>query len=340
VQQPVAQLTLGYPALLEDLKNHIRKAQIRASLAANRELVLLYWEIGQKILASQKQEGWGAKVIDRLADDLRRAFPGISGFSRRNLQCMRAFAEAFPEGQFVQQVVAQIPWGHILQILFKMKDFPEREFYIRQTIEHGWSRAILVHQIETGLHRRLGKALNNFDRVLPPPQSDLARQTLKDPYILDFLTLRPDALERELEQGLLGQVRHFLMELGAGFALVGTQYLLEVDGQSFYLDLLFYHLRLRSFVVVDLKVGDFQPEHAGKMSFYLSAVDNLLRHADDHPTIGLILCKTKSRLIAEYTLQGVQRPIGVATYQRMPDYLRGTLPSPEQLETSLTGVDG
>lgn len=340
MKQAVSQLTLGYSALLEDLKHHIQAAQGRASLAVNRELVLLHWEIGDKILTSQKREGWGAKVIDRLADDLRQAFPGVLGFSRRNLLFMRAFAEAFPDVEIVKQVVSQIPWGHILRLLQMIKGYEERMFYIRQTIEHGWSRAILVHQVETGLHRRLGKALNNFDRVLPPPQSDLARQTLKDPYILDFLTLRPDALERELEQGLLGQVRHFLMELGAGFALVGTQYLLEVDGQSFYLDLLFYHLRLRSFVVVDLKVGDFQPEHAGKMSFYLSAVDNLLRHADDQPTIGLILCKTKSRLIAEYTLQGVQRPIGVATYQRMPDYLRGTLPSPEQLETGLAEVEG
>jgi predicted nuclease of restriction endonuclease-like (RecB) superfamily len=333
-------LTLGYTALLEELKHHIRTAQVRASLAVNRELVLLHWEVGQKILTSQGQEGWGARVIDRLADDLRQAFPEVAGFSRRNLLFMRAFAEAFPDAEIVKQVVSQIPWGHILRLLQMVKGFEERMFYIRQTIEHGWSRAVLVHQIETGLHRRLGKALNNFDRVLPAPQSDLARQTLKDPYILDFLTLGPDAQERDLEQGLLGQVRHFLMELGAGFALVGTQYPLEVDGQSFYLDLLFYHLRLRSFVVVDLKVGDFQPEHAGKMSFYLSAVDHHLRHADDHPTIGLILCKTKSRLIAEYTLQGVQRPIGVAAYQRMPDHLRGTLPSPEQLETSLAGVDG
>jgi predicted nuclease of restriction endonuclease-like (RecB) superfamily len=335
VQQPVAQLTVGYPALLEDLKTQIRQAQVKASVAVNRELVLLYWEIGKKILESQKREGWGARVIDRLAADLRQAFPEITGFSRRNLHCMRSFAGEFPDLQFVQQAVAQIPWGHILQLLQKLKEPAEREFYIRQTVTHGWSRAVLVHQMESALHRRQGQALNNFARVLPAPQSDLARETLKDPYIFDFLNLGSDVAERDLERGLVAEVRNFLLELGAGFALVGTQVLLEVDGQDFFVDLLFYHLRLRCYVVVELKVVEFLPEHAGKMSFYLSAVDNLLRHPDDQPTIGLILCKTKSRLVAEYTLQGLQSPVGVATYQRMPKHLRVTLPSPAQLEAGL-----
>ena len=339
VQQPVAQLTLEYPALLEDLKTRIRQAQIRAAVAVNRELVLLYWEIGKRILDSQGREGWGAKVIDRLASDLRKAFPEMTGFSRRNLQGMRAFAEQFPDAQFVQQPVAQIPWGHILQILQRIKEPAERDFYVRQTIAHGWSRAILVHQIESGLHRRQGQALTNFDRVLSPAQSDLVRETLKDPYIFDFLSLGDEVRERDVERVLVAHVRNFLLELGAGFALVGTQVPLEVDGQTFYIDLLFYHLHLRCYVVVDLKVGEFQPEHAGKMSFYLGAVDNQLRHPDDQPTVGLILCKTKSRLVAEYTLQGLSKPIGVAGYRTMPAHLRGTLPSPAQIEAGLGSVE-
>lgn len=314
-------------------------AQVKAALAVNRELVLLYWELGQRILESQKREGWGAKTINRLAADLRQSFPEISGFSPRNLLFMRAFAEEFTEPQIVKQLVSQIPWGHIIRVMQKLKAPAEREFYIHQTVVHGWSRAVLVHQIESGLHHRQGQALNNFDRVLPAPQSDLARETLKDPYIFDFLSLGDDVQERELERGLIEQVRRFLLELGAGFALVGTQYALEVDGQDFFLDLLFYHLRLRCYVVVELKVADFQPEHAGKMSFYLSAVDNLLRHPDDQPTIGLILCKTKSRMVAEYTLQGQQKPIGVASYRTLPAHLRGTLPSPREIEAGLVGVD-
>ena len=266
-------------------------------------------------------------------------FPDMAGFSTRNFKYMRAFAAAWPDRVFVQEALAQIPWYHNVTLLDKVKAPPEREFYLRQTIAHGWSRAVLVHQIESGLHRRQGQALNNFDRVLPAPQSDLARETLKDPYIFDFLSLGDDVQERELERGLIEQVRRFLLELGAGFALVGTQYALVVDGQDFFLDLLFYHLRLRCYVVVELKVADFQPEHAGKMSFYLSAVDNLLRHPDDQPTIGLILCKTKSRMVAEYTLQGQQKPIGVASYRTMPAHLRGTLPSPREIEAGLVGVD-
>jgi predicted nuclease of restriction endonuclease-like (RecB) superfamily len=307
--------------------------------AVNRELVLLYWAIGRRILENQRLEGWGAKVIDRLSQDLRKTFPEMTGFSSRNLKYMRAFAEAWSDEGFVQAVLAQIPWYHNTTLLDKVKDSAVREFYVRQTIVHGWSRAVLVHQIESRLHRRQGKALNNFDRVLPAPQSDLARETLKDPYIFDFLTLGDEVQERELERGLIEQVRRFLLELGAGFALVGTQYLLTVDGQDFFLDLLFYHLRLRCYVVVDLKVGDFQPEHAGKMSFYLSAVDNLLRHADDQPTIGLILCKTKSRMVAEYTLQGQQKPIGVASYRTLPARLRNTLPSPKELEARFVGLE-
>lgn len=339
MKQAVSQLTLDYPLLLEDLKCRILAAQTRASLALNRELVLLYWEIGQRILESQQREGWGAKVIDRLATDLRQAFPETTGFSPRNLMFMRAFAEGFPDGPIVKQLVSQIPWGHIVRIMQKVKDATARAFYIHQTIAQGWSRAVLVHQIESRLHRRQGKALNNFDRVLPAPQSDLARETLKDPYIFDFLSLGDQIQERDLHRGLVEQIRRFLLELGGGFALVGTQYPLTVDGRDFFLDLLFYHLRLRCYVVVELKVEDFEPEHAGKMSFYLSAVDNLLRHPDYQPTIGLILCKTKHRLVAEYTLQGQQKPIGVASYRTLPSRMRATLPSPKELEAHLVGLE-
>lgn len=368
MQQAVAQLAVEYPALLEEVKERIRAAQVRASLAVNRELILLYWEIGRRIVERQDLEGWGRSVIERLADDLRKEFPDLRGFSRSNIWRMRSFYLAYRtevrrakpveskevkpknganlaqpvrdlKSAAIPEVLAGLPWGHNIALFERLKRKDQRLWYAQRTVENGWSRAVLVHQIESGLHRRQGKALNNFDRVLPAPQSDLARQTLKDPYIFDFLSLGDDAEERDLERGLIEQVRRFLLELGAGFALVGTQVHLEVDGQDFYVDLLFYHLHLRCYVVVELKVNDFQPEHAGKMSFYLTAVDNLLRHPDDRPTIGLILCKTRSRLVAEYTLQGQLKPIGVASYRMMPDDLRVTLPSPKELEAGLKDLE-
>ncbi len=266
-----------YPVLLAHLKAEVRAAQQRAVLAVNRELVLLYWEIGRSILAAQDREGWGAKVIDRLAADLRREFPEMKGFSPRNLKYMRRFAEVFSDATIVQQAAAQIPWFHTCLILDKVKDPAAREFYIRTTVEHGWSRNILALQIEGRLFEREGRAVMNFPATLPPVQSDLARATLKDPYLFDFLAFGQDAVERDLERGLLDHLRAFLLELGAGFAFVGSQYHLEVAGEDFFIDLLFYHLRLRCFVVIDLKMGPFRPEYAGKMSFYLSAVDDLLR---------------------------------------------------------------
>jgi len=330
----------GYDAFLKDLKERIRSAQIRAALAVNRELVLLYWGIGTDILTRQTQHGWGAKVIDRLADDLRRAFPDMSGFSPRNLKYMRAFAEAWPDGQFVQQVVAQIPWGHNVRILDHVKGPAEREWYIRQTIQNGWSRNVLVHQIESGLYRRQGKALTNFSRTLPAPQSELAQQLVKDPYNFEFLTLAEQARERELERALIDHLRDFLLELGVGFSFVGSQYRLEVGGQEFRLDLLFYHLRLRAFVVIEVKVTDFQPEFSGKMNFYLSAVDDLLRHPDDQPSIGMILCKSKNRVVAEYALRDIRKPVGIAEYRLtgvLPKPLQGSLPTIEELESELKG---
>jgi len=347
VQQPVAQsdaLPPGYPELLEDLKGRVRTARVRAGVSVNRELVLLYWEIGRSIQERQQGEGWGAKVIDRLADDLRREFPEMRGFSGRNLKYMKAFGESYPDSPFVQQVVAQIPWGHNVRLLDKVKDPAEREWYIRKTVEQGWSRAVLVHQIETGLYARQGRAQTNFDRTLPSPQSDLAHQLLKDPYCFDFLTLTDEARERELQRGLVERLRDFLIELGLGFAFVGSLYHLSVGGKDYYLDLLFYHLKLRCFVVIELKVEEFEPEHAGKMNFYLSAVDDLLRDVGDAPSIGLILCKTSNRVVVEYALRDTAMPMGVATYEvrrvaALPEHLMGSLPTPEQLAAELEAGD-
>lgn len=335
VQQAVAQLPLEYADLLEELKQCIRVAQIRAAANVNCELVVLYWRIGCSILRRQDQLGWGAKVIDQLSADLQREFPHQSGFSPRNLKYMRAFAEAYPNEDAVQQVVAQIPWGHNVRILDQIKDQEDRLWYARQAALHGWSRSVLVAQIETEAHKRQGKALTNFDRTLPPPQSDLARQLLKDPYTFEFLGLADDIHERELERSLLDHLKQFLVELGTGFALVGSQYHLEVGGDDFYIDLLFYHLKLRCFVVIDLKTESFHPEFAGKMNFYLAAVDDLVKHASDSSSIGLILCKERNHVVVEYALRDSSRPLGVATYQLLPPALRASLPSPEQLRAEL-----
>lgn len=337
-RQADGQLPSDYGPFLEDLKARIQAARVKAVLSANREMVLLYWDIGRGILQRQKAQGWGSKVVERLAQDLSRAFPDMKGLSPRNLKYMRAFAEAWPDTSFVQQAAAQIPWFHNCAILEKVPGTAEREFYIRATIQHGWSRAVLVHQIETAAHERRGKAVTNFDRTLPPPQSDLAQQALKDPYVFDFLSLAEDVRERELERGLVAHIRNFLLELGVGFSFVGSQYHMEVEGEDFYLDLLFYHLRLRCFVVIDLKMEPFKPEFAGKMNFYLSAADAQLRQPDDHPTIGIFLCKTRKRLIAEYALRNTRTPIGVSEYKltrAVPAELKSNLPSIKKLEKEL-----
>ena len=341
VQQPAGQLRnvpIGYVKLLEDLKKRIHSARIRTALAVNRELILLYWEIGRRIIQEQESLGWGAKVVDRLAQDLRREFPDMKGLSRANLLYTRAFAVAYSDKSIVQQVAGQIPWFHNCVLLDKVKNPTEREWYIRQTIQHGWSRNVLVHQIEGGLYKRQGKSVTNFDKTLPAPQSELAHQVLKDPYIFDFLVVGEEAKEREVEKALLNQIRSFLLELGIGFAFVGSQYHLEIDGQDFYIDLLFYHLRLRCYVVIELKIGEFKPEFAGKMNFYLSAVDDRLRHKDDQPSIGIILCKTKSKVVAEYALRDTKKPIGVSAYkitESLPKNLKGELPSTKDLKVSL-----
>lgn len=335
-------ITEDYAEFLRELKERIRNAQVRAALNVNRELVLLYWQIGREILARQGAAGWGTKVIERLSHDLRLAFPEMKGFSPRNLVYMQTFARAYPDEQFTQQVAAQIPWFHNCVLLDKVTDPAMREWYIRETIQNGWSRNVLVHQIESRLFERQGKAVTNFAQTLPSPQSELAQQILKDPYNFDFLSLDKEAHERDLERGLVDHVRQFLLELGAGFAFVGSQYHLEVGGQDFYIDLLFYHLHLRCFVVIDLKMTAFQPEDAGKMNFYLSAADDLLRHSADQPTIGVILCKTQNKVVAEYALRDMSKPIGVSVYQlteALPENLQGQLPTVEALEAELNGYN-
>ncbi len=332
----------GYKELLGDLKERIRAAQVRAALSVNRELILLYWQIGRAIAARQEEHGWGAQVIARLSADLHHAFPDMRGFSPRNLQYMRTFAGAYPEPQIAQQLLRNLPWGHITHLLDRVADPATRDWYAQQATTHGWSRAILLHQIESRLYERQGQATTNFRTTLPPPQSDLAQQALKDPYTFDFLTLGDAAHERDLERGLTDHIRAFLLELGVGFAYVGSQYHLEVGGQDYYIDLLFYHLKLRCYFVLDLKATEFRPEDAGKMNFYLSAADDLLRHPDDQPSIGLILCKSRNKVVAEYALRDMSKPIGVSAYQlteALPERLQGSLPTIEELEATLSDVE-
>ena len=333
----------GYAEWLTELKSRIHTAQQRATLAVNRELVLLYWQIGCDILARQVEAGWGAKVIERLAHDLRAAFPDMKGFSRANLMYMRAFAEAWPDAEIVQQAVGQLPWGHNLVLLTRLKDPQQRLAYARSAIAHGWSRNVLNIHIETRLLERSGKAAtNNFETRLPKPQSDLARESLKDPYRLDFLGLGREADEREIEHALVRHVTEFLLDLGAGFAFVGRQVLLDVGGDEFFIDLLFYHLKLRCYVVIELKGGKFKPEHLGQLGFYLTAVDRQVKNEHDNPTIGLLLCKSKNKVVAEYALGDKRQRMGIAEYkllESLPAELQTSLPSIEQIERELAGRD-
>ncbi len=328
----------GYADWLTELKSRIHTAQQRAALSVNRELVGLYWQIGRDILARQADQGWGAKVIERLAHDLRTAFPDMKGFSPRNLKYMRAFAEAWPDAEIVQQTAAQLPWGHNLVLLDRLKESKERLAYALAALEHGWSRNVLNIHIETRLLERSGKAVTNFGERLPAPQSDLARESLKDPYCFDFLGLTETAQEREIEHALVRHVTEFLLELGAGFAFVGRQVLLDVGGEEFFIDLLFYHLKLRCYVVIELKAGKFKPEHLGQLGFYLTAVDRQVKSEDDNPTIGLLLCKSRNKVVAEYALGDKSQPMGIAEYkllESLPTELQTNLPSIEQIEREL-----
>lgn len=323
---------MEYISLLEELKNKIKISQNRAILSINKELIFLYYEIGKIILKNQSQKGWGSKIIENLAEDLRKEFPNMKGLSLRNLRYMRLFAESYP-AEIVQQSVAQLSWGHNIALLDKVS-FDKREWYAKKAIENGWSRNVMIHQIESNLYERMlleGKT-HNFSQTLPDKNSELAAETLKDPYIFDFLNLSESYLEKELEDSLVENITKFLLELGKGFAYVGRQYHLEVGGEDFYIDLLFYHLKLRSYIVIELKTGKFKPEYAGKMNFYLSAVDDLLKHKDDNKSIGIILCKDKNTTIAEYALRDNSKPIGVSEYRlSLPAELAKELPTVEQL---------
>lgn len=328
----------GYDDLLRDVKDRVRTARVQAALAVNRELVLLYWSIGRDILERQGRLGWGAKVIDLLAADLQKEFPDGKGLSSRNLKYMRSFAETWPDLEVVQGALAQITWWHNLALLEKVKAPEERLWYARKTVENGWSRNALVIHIERRLFEAQGGATTNFVSTLPTPQSDLAKETLKDPYKLDFLGIAEDAEERVIEQGLVRHIRDFLLELGQGFAFVGNQVPLQVGKEEFRIDLLFYHLKLRCYVVIELKAGKFRPEHMGKLNFYLSAVDDLLRHHDDQPSIGLVLCKDREATVAEYALRGMTQPMAVSQYEltkALPEDMKDKLPSIEDLEAEL-----
>lgn len=330
----------GYAVVLGELKRRITEERLRTVLSANATMVLLYWDIGNTILERQRLEGWGAKVVDRLSADLRKAFSDMQGLSPRNLKNMRAFAAAWPDKTIVQQAVAQLPWATNIVLLSKIDDPNERLWYAQKTIENGWSRNVLVLQIEQQLYRRQGKAINNFSITLPPEQSDMAEQIFKDPYLFDFVGTADPRREREIEQSLVEHVQKFLLELGAGFAFVGRQVNLDVGGQDIYLDLLFYHLKLRCYVVVELKAVEFDASFVGQMNLYLSAVDDLLRHPDDKPAIGLLLCKSKNRIVVEYALRDLHKPIGVAEWQTrlvrsLPKELKPSLPSIHELEKEL-----
>lgn len=339
---PKLSLPTGYAGTLQDIKEHLRSARVRAVLAANPIVIEAYWHTGKIILQRQSEAAWGAKVIDRLAADLREEFPDMGGLSPRNLLAMKIFAREFPEGPIAQQPVAQLPWGHVLQIMQRLKAPAAREFYIREAVAHGWSRSILEIQIQGQLHLRAGKAVNNFALTMPPAESDMAAQLFKDPYLFDFIGTADPRREAEVEQALMDHVQRFLLELGAGFAFVGRRVHLEVGGDDFYLDLLFYHLRLRRYVVIELKARAFEPGDVGQINLYRAAVDDLLRHPDDQPTIGLLLCRGKNKLVVEYALSGLDQSIAVADWKKqitetLPAEFQGSLPTIAEIEAELAG---
>ena len=336
---PSTLLPADYADWLASLKQRIAGARQRIALVANEEQIRLYHDMGREILERQNSQGWGAKVVDQLAADLRAAFPEMKGFSSSNLKYMRFFAQHCPVRKFGQQTADQLPWFHIVTLLTKISEPDLREWYAREAVAHAWSRDTLEGQIKSRLHLRQGNALTNFEQRLAAPHAELAAQILKDPYHFDFLGLGDEAHERDIENALVRHITRFLLELGAGFAFVGRQFRLEVEGDEFFIDLLFYHTRLKCYIVVELKAVAFKPEHAGQLNFYLAAVDAQIKAPDDKPTIGLLLCKTKKRLVAEYALSGMDKPMGVAEYQlvrALPEPLDTCLPTIEELEENLS----
>jgi len=326
-----------YIQLIRQLKDKIRSTQIKASIAVNSVLIEFYWELGKIIY--EKQTVWGSKFLENLSKDLQKEFD-IKGLSVRNLKYCRQFYE-FYINSIGQQPVAQIPWGHNILIFSKSNTIDEAKFYIEQTIENNWSRNILDLQIKSNLYKRQGKSITNFKNTLPAPFSELAEQTLKDPYVFDFLTLTTKAKERDVEKQLIQHITKFLLELGKGFAFIGNQYYLEVADEDYYIDLLFYHVHLKCYVVIELKDTKFIPEYAGKLNFYLSAVDDLIKKDDDKPTIGILLCKDKNNLGVEYALRDINKPIGVSEFkfiETLPQEIESSLPTIEEIEQELKGI--
>ena len=339
-----------YHIFIKEIKEKVYRSQIKASISVNRELLYLYWEIAKGIVEKQRNSNWGDKVVERLSEELKIEFPHMKGFSKRNIELMRKWYIYWNEDFTKQDVsqlslenIFQIPWGHNIKIIQKSRSKEEAIFYVNNTIENNWSRNVLVHQIESELYGRGGKAVSNFKEKLPDTHSDLAIQTLKDPYLFDFLTLTERYNERELEDALVDNITKFLLELGAGFSYIGRQYKLEVGSEDFYIDLLFYHVRLHSYVVIELKTGDFKPEYAGKLNFYVSVVDDKLANKEvDRPTIGILICKSKNDMVVEYSLKGIEKPIGVSEYeltQVLPNELKSALPSVEELEAELENLE-
>lgn len=343
----------NYTFWFAELKTRIYELQTKAVIAVNSELIRFYWELGRDICLKQDSHSWGDAVIDQLSVDLRKTFPDIKGFSRRNLFYIKRFYLFYNQDVIiVQQAVAQlhdsenfkektakIPWGHNVIIISKCKTTEQALFYISETIKNGWSRVVLDAQIDTNLFERLGSAITNFTETLPKPQSDLAKQTLKDPYIFDILSLKSDIDERNIEDQLTKHITNFLLELGAGFAFVGRQFKVQLSEKERFIDLLFYHLKLRSYIVIELKAGEFEAEHAGKIALYISAIDNTLRTENDNQTIGLILCKKRDKIEAEYVLNAIKHPIGISEYQfskALPGELKSELPSIEDIEYELS----
>lgn len=335
--------TSDYTSWIAELKDKIQSAQLRAALSVNRELLLLYWKLGKSISNKLKNSNWGASIVDELSNDLKKEFPAQKGFSRTNLFSMKKWFEFYDiefEGNTkVQQLVGQIPWGHNVLIISRAKSVEEALFYCHKTMENNWSRSILTHQIDSDLYVRKGKAITNFNNTLPAPHSELAIDILKDPYKLDFLGLHEKILEKDLENKLVSNITSFLLELGSGFSFVGKQVQIKIDDRDFYIDLLFYHIKLKCYVVIELKTIEFKAEFAGKINLYLSAVDDSLKTDSDNPTIGILLCQSKSEIIAEYALRGMSQPIGVSSYElskAIPKDLQSSLPTIEKIERELS----
>jgi len=333
---------VDYAQLLAEVKERVRSAQYAALKAVNTELVGLYWDLGRMIVERQEQAGWGKSVVERLSQDLRREFPGVAGFSVQNLWYMRQFHMEYRGDERLQPLVGEIAWAHNLVIMSKCKAPLEREFYLRMTRKFGWSKNVLIHQIDNQSYEKSLSGQTNFDQTLTPELRVQAKLAVQDEYTFDFLELAEEHGERELERALITRVEDFLRAMGGRFAFMGSQYRLEVDGREFFLDLLLFHRRLRALVAIELKIGDFQPEFVGKMQFYLTALDRQVRQEDENPSIGIILCKEKSRTIVEYAIHDENKPIGVATYQitkTLPKEFKGQLPKPEEIAALLDGLE-